>query len=232
MTNRAAVVVIALVVGVGLYGGLLFVEDRLTEPRGPTTSGEVVAANTTMHLDRIGRPTVVGQVVNGRGTPVTDATLTVQFYRDGRLLGTATGATLVPTIDGGGTSPFSVRLDDREARPDDHVVTLAYDTSTDRPYIGLTVAETVVADRSQSQIILVGTVRNAGGQSVSVNVVATFYDAEGDVVGVRSARPSPAVLAPGDDGEFSLRFRTLGDLPSRAAQVDRWDLVVFGEPVS
>ena len=231
MTNRAAVVLTAVVVGAGLYGGLVFVDERLRAPTGPASGGEVVPANTTIHLDRVGRPTVVGRVLNGRTSAVADVRVTVEFYRDGERIGTATDRALIPVIGPRQDAPFAVRLENRSARPDDYRVSLDYGPADARPYDGLTVEDATVADESQTQLILVGTVGNTGGRTVAVHVVATFFDEGGAVVGVRSVRPSPAELAPGDRAEYSIRYRTLGDVPSLASQVERFEVDVYGEPV-
>jgi hypothetical protein len=231
MANRAAVVAVALVVGAGVYGGLIVVENRLTAGSDVPVPGEAVAANTTMHLDRIGRPTVVGQVVNGRAGPVAEATLTVQFYRDGTRIGTASDRALIPTIPAGAAAPFAVRLENQTARPDDYQVALTVEDATDRPYDGLAVTESTVADRSQTRLIVDGTVRNDGTRPAEAIVAVTFFDADGAVVGVRAVRPSPGVLPPGETAEFTVRFQTLGNVPSRAASVERFEVTAYGEPV-
>lgn len=231
MTNRAAVVATALVVGVALYGGLVFVEAQLTGSGDPVVPGEVVVANTTMHLDRVGRPTVVGELLNGRGTAIDEASITVTYVRQGTPIGTASGSTLVPRIDANEAVPFVIRLPNRTARPDDYSVVLEYETAASGPYAGLRVAEAELADRSQTRVIVTGRVVNTGDRTVEAHVVATFYDADGAVIGARAVRPTPGVLGPGEGAEFTVRYRTLGDLPSRAPDFSRYELDVYGEPV-
>lgn len=229
MANRVVIVAVAAVVGLGLYAGLVFVEGQLVPAGNVAATGEVTTGNATIHLDRVGRPTVVGEVVNGRRAPIDDVSVTVRFLRDGDLVGTASASTLVPTVPRQSAAPFSVRLENQTVRPDDYEVTVEYDADADRPYVSYEL-DAAVSDISQDQLILVGTVENTGSRPVSTHVVATFYDVDGSVVGARSGRPSPVDLEPGAEGEFSIRFRTLGDIPSLASRVDDYELIAYGTP--
>ena len=231
MTNRIVVVVVALVVGAGLYVGATAVEDALTPDPGPGVDGEVVATNTTMHLDRVGRPTAVGEVINGLDGPIGDATVTVTFRNaDGRRDQVA-GRTALDTIPSGGRAPFAVRLANRSARPTGVDVTVAFERVDDRAYDGLSLASHRDTGRSESQVTVAGEVENRGDEPAAAHVVATFYDGSGAVVGVRSVPTSPRVLDPGDSGAFEVRLRTLGDVPSRAGEVARYELALRAERV-
>lgn len=231
MTNRIVVIVVALVVGAGLYAGATAVENALTPESGVGVEGEVVATNTTMHLDRVGRPTAVGEVINGLDGPVGDVTVTVTFrWEDGRR-DPVTGGTVVATIPGGGRAPFAVRLANRSARPSGVEVEVAYERVEDRRYDGLAVVSGGVSERSESQVTVAGEVENRGDERVAAHVVATFYDDSGAVVGVRSVPTSPRVLDPGGAGTFEVRLRTLGDVPSRADEVARYELTLSAERV-
>ena len=231
MTNRIVVVVVALVVGTGLYAGATAVEDALTTDPGPAVDGEVVATNTTMHLDRVGRPTAVGEVLNGLDGPVGDVRLTVTFrWEDGRRE-PVTGTTHLATIPGGGRAPFAVRLANRSARPSGVDVEVSYEQVEERSYDGLALATHRVTGRSESQLTVAGEVENRGDETAAAHVVATFYDESGAVVGVRSVPTSPRVLDPGGSGAFEVRLRTLGDVPSRASEIARYELTLRAERV-
>lgn len=232
MANRVAIALVALVVGLTLYVGFGAVEDALTAPDGVAATGDVVAVNATMHLDHVGRPTVVGEVHNGRRTAVTGVTVTVRFTKDGSTLGTASDRTLVPTMPALSAAPFSIRLPDPSARPDDYAVSVTYDTAPSRPYRGLRVTTSSISDKSQTRVTVVGAVKNTGRKTVRTTVVATFYDDHGNVVGVRAVPPSPGLLEPGATGEFTVQLRTLGELPSRAGDVSHYSVTAYGEPAS
>lgn len=233
MTNRIVVVVVALVVGAGLYAGATAVEDALTADPGVHVEGEVVATNTTTHLDRVGRPTAVGEVINGLVEPIDDVSVTVTFQRVGGKEDSVVGSTALATIPDGERAPFSVRLEDRSARPGSVAVDVdvAFEEGADRPYERLAVVDDREAERTEGQVVVDGRVENRGGERVAAHVVATFYDENGSVVGVRKVPTSPRLLGAGDSGEFEVRFRTLGDVPSRADDVARYELALQAERV-
>lgn len=225
-------VVVALVVGAGLYVGLTAVEDALRPGQAGDLDGEVVVAGTTMHLDRVGRPTAVGEVRNGLDEPVDDVRVTVTFTRRNGERAAVEGRPLIPTIPPGGRAPFVVRLADRSAEPTAVEADVTYGTGAPSPYDGLAVVEHAVTDRSESQVTVNGRVENRGGERVGARLVATFYDANGSVVGVRSVPTSPRALGPGEAGEFEVRLRTLGNVPSRAGEVASYELSLVAEEPS
>ncbi|MFP4591352.1 MAG: FxLYD domain-containing protein [Halobacteriales archaeon] len=219
-------VLVALVVGAGLYAGATAVEDLLAEDDDVPFEGEVVATNTTTHLDRVGRPTAVGEVVNGLDDPIDEIAVTVTFRREDGGTDTVNGTAELATVPSGGRSPFVVRLSNRSARVESVDATVTYRVAADRPSGALAVVEHRTVDRSGSQVSLAGQVENRGDAAVDAHVVATFYDEAGSVVGVRSVPTDPPRLTAGETGEFAIRFRTLGNVPSRAAEVDRYDLAL------
>lgn len=229
MANRTAILVVTVVVAAGLLGGAAAISSLGSDVLAASDGAgeEPVATHATMHYDRVGRPTVVGEVVNRAGVPVDGVSVEVTFYEDGEPVETATDAALVPTIAPEGTAPFTVRGSETDASPDDFEVSLTYDEAPERPYDGLVVAESQLSNVAQDQILVVGTVENRGDASVEVAVAATFYDGEGSVIGARVVRPSPATLEPGESGVFRIRYRTLGDLPSRAREFVDLELQPF-----
>lgn len=233
MTNRVVVGVITVVVGVGLFAGATVIPS-LGSGLLDAGGGEVVATHTTMHFDRVGRPTVVGEVVNGAGVPVDDVTVRVTFSRAGEPIANATDRALVDPLADGAKAPFVVRMGDAPAKPDGYEVTVSYREADARPYDGLVVTESELVDEAQDQILLHGTVANEGGQTVKARVVITFYDEDLAVIGARSVRPSPAAVEPGGTATFRARFRTLGNVPSRAREFYRYEVVAYriDEPAS
>lgn len=227
-TNHLAVIGIALVVGVTLYGGITGIEAVLTgDSPTPEITGTVEARGTTYHLDQVGRPTVVGEVSNGLGDPVTNVSVTVTFYRDGDQVAEVTREPLREAVPAGGTAPFDVHLPEEES-VDDYDVEVSYDEggSVADPF---EVTDTEVLHEGSNRVEIAGTVRNAGDGAVdSPRVVATFYDVNGSVVGVRTVQPSRTV-EPGESLTVRVNFRTLGNVPSRAGEFGRVELLAVAD---
>lgn len=226
MRNRLAIVAIALGIGLGGFLGVTLVEDALQDDPGPPVEGEVVATNATVHLDRVGRPTAIGEVINGLDAPIGPITVRATFLVDGEPVGTVRDTALVDVIPAGGRAPFALRLENRSVRPTAVDLSVGYDRHAGLGVGRTVVVENGVTDQSQTQVTVGGQVEYRGDTPASVRVVGTFYDANGSVVGVRSTPTSPRILDPGERGDFQLRLRTLGNVPSRAGSVADYRLVV------
>ncbi|QCC47143.1 FxLYD domain-containing protein [Halobellus limi] len=219
MVDAKAVLVGAVLAAALTYGGLVGVEILVTgevdAPSAPL-AGETTVEGTTYHLDRLGRPTVVGEVRNGRSHPIGNATVTVTYYRDGEAIGETTGGVLGEPIAPGESAPFDVHYD-ADGDVDDYDVAVAADRVSAES-ASLT-AEASVDDRSQNRVVVSGTVSNDGSEPVASEVVVAFYDDGDDVIGVRTTRPNREIQ-PGGSAPFTVTFRTVGDVPSLAQEFD------------
>ncbi|WP_435147905.1 FxLYD domain-containing protein [Halobaculum sp. P14] len=223
MTNYRVVLAAAVASGLLVYGGFVGIEAAVngTVPAAPT-AGEVSVQGSTVHLDRTGRPTVVGEVANGRNGPITNVTVTVTGYRNGDRVASATQRTLRTTIPAGATAPFDVHLP-TESAVDDYDVSVSFREGGDVDS-ALVVRNQHVESRGQDRVVVGSTVVNTGDRPRELSrVVATFYDANRSVIGARQSRPT-RTLRPGESVTVSVRFRTLGDVPSYARRFDDFDL--------
>lgn len=228
-TDLRAVVGVAVVFAVLVYGGLVGMEavvDGGSEPT-PTVTGEATVQGTTFHLDRAGRPTVVGEVANGLADPITNVSVTVTFYRDGERVDAVTRPALRDTVDTGGTAPFDVHLP-TEAEVDDYEVEVDYDRGG-AVSDALAVTDRQVVHEGSDRIEVRATVENTGDEPVaSSRVIASFYDANGSVIGARTVRVGQTV-PPGESVTVRVQFRTVGDVPSLAREFDRAALTAVAD---
>lgn len=235
MSNRIAVAAITVVIAVLLIAAPSalspVVSDLTDQPDQPTDGdGAVVATHATMHFDRVGRPTVVGEVQNDRGTAIDGVVVEVTFVDDdGNAITSVTDTVLGSPIRAGDTSPFVIRGGELDEQPAGFEVSLrSTGSAVSAPAAdALVVTDHRMSDESQDQVVIVGTVENRGSSPSNVSVVATFYDENGAVVGARAVRASPGTLEAGEQGAFRIRFRTLGDVPSRARELVDYDLQVY-----
>lgn len=228
MGNRLQVIAISLVVAAVILFGGSAVQSVDLHPSAYISSGEVTATAGPVYLDRTGHPTVVGEVYNDRGGPIDNVTVTVDFYEDDEPVGTVTERPIVTILGNKQAAPFSIRLDDSSASPDTVTASVAFDERDEPPYRQLGVEDTRADRQSQDQVTVRGSVENDGARTVEgVLVAVTFYDGSGTVIGVRSERPSPASLDPGESGQFHIQFNTLGQVPSTAREYDRFEVEVY-----
>lgn len=226
MTNRR-ILLAAIVAGLVTYGGLVGGEAVLTGGlEGP--ADEAIVSGTTTHLDRSGRPVAVGEVTNRFGGPITNVSVTVEFYRDGDLVAEQTGSTLQGTIPAGASVPFDIRMQEEGDRVDRVETSVSFDRGGE-VVDGLVVTDKRVVRESQDQVDVAVTVTNRADQPLVLRrAVATFYDDRRSVIGARTEQPARRI-APGESTTVRLRFRTLGNVPSYAREFERFDVSVVAE---
>lgn len=226
MANRLVVVGIALVVGGLLYFGLVSLGGVIANPPALFPETDVAVTDGSMHLDRAGRPVVVGEVINNRRSPIDNVSVTVVFYKDGEHITNVTTGPEVSPVARNSKSPYIVRLPRTSPEPDTYEVFVKFEGSDHSVYRGLEVTDVRVERIGQDRVQFTGSVENTGGQTVDPVLVATFYDEDGTVIGIRSGRASPSTLEPGDTGEFLVLYNTLGDVPSKARQYSDHEIIV------
>lgn len=225
LLNKVAVLAVALLTAAVILLVIWGIGVVDVSPGQYTSSGEVTVSEGAIYLDRAGQPTFVGEVENDRGEPITDVAVTVEFFADGEPLGTETYDTYVSTIPDGAVMPFEAKYDGEE-RPDEAVATVSYESSDDSSET-LTVNEAEIVHQAQDSVTVSGHVENPLGQTAERPLaIATFYDQEGTVIGVRSDRISPSSLEPGQTGEFTVRYATVGHVPSLAREYADYEIVV------
>lgn len=227
MTNNRVVLLVAIVAGLLTYGGLVGGEALLTSGFADSTADEALVGGTTVHLDRSGRPTAVGEVQNRYGGPITNVTVSVRFFNDDELVEERIGQTLRETIPAGETAPFDIHMNS-EQEVDEIEASVSYDRGGEQ-VSGLKLTGKRVAREGQDQVDVAGTVTNVGNRPIVLSqVVATFYDDRESVVGARTTRPERTVQ-PGESVTVRISYRTLGDVPSYAREFDSFDLSIVAE---
>lgn len=227
MTNNRVVLVAAIVAGLLTYGGLVGGEALLTSGFTESTADEAVVEGTTIHLDRSGRPTAVGEVRNRFAGPITNVSVTVQFFNDDELVEEKTGTTLQETIPAGEPAPFDIHMNGEQA-VDEVETTVSFDRGGERT-TGLELTGRRIVREGQDQVDVAGTVTNVGDEPLVLSqVIGTFYDDKQAVIGARTTRPDRR-LEPDESITVRLSFRTLGDIPSYAREFDSFRLSIVAE---
>lgn len=229
LLNWAAVLAIVVVTAAALLAGAAVLSsdglpgDGLS-PDGFVSSGEVTTVEGTLYLDRTGQPTVVGAIDNDAGNPVTNVSVSVTIYEDGEKVATRETSPLAPTIPDGTAAPYEVRFAP-DAEPDEFTANVTYDDGGD---VGGDVAlvDSRVTDTTQHTVTVSGSTTNADDSTVErPTVIVTFYDEDGTVIGARTDHLSP--LEPDETSGFTVRYSTLGDVPSLAGEYADHTVVVM-----
>jgi|GEM_PF-4730031 len=228
MADARTIVVAAVLAAALTYGGLLTVEALGDGGLVAPQTDAITVQGTTYHLDRTGRPTVVGEVWNGRSYPVENVTVTVTFYADGEAVGTTSDTVVTDGIPAGETAPFDIHYG-TDATVTDYEVTVTADRGT-RDHHALSGSAEIV-NEGQNRVTVSGTVENHGDDPTPARVIVTFYDENDSVIGVRTTMPAGTVH-PGDTTPFTVHFETLGDVPSLAQEFDHYTVMVEPAPAT
>lgn len=227
--NKIGILLVALMTAVLLLGGVVFVGSVDVSPTDYVSSGEVVTSEGSMHLDRAGQPTVVGEIENDVGSAIGDVEVAVTFYEDDEEIDTVRVQPLVNPVPDRTTVPFSARLL-ADGDPDSYDVEVSYDEVDGYEDDELELVDAEEYNRGQDSVTIIGEVENAGDSPAErPRVVVTFYDRDGNVIGVRTDRVSPSPLDPGESGEFRTQYSTLGNVPSLARDYDSYRVVVHDD---
>lgn len=214
----------------GLNRDFLTIGQAITLPPRPTAVAQrVVGTAVPLAIDvaqintyqtPIGTIWALGELVNRGDVAAENVQVQIAWRTaSGDEVARHTAWAALPILPVGGTSPFGVLV--TEALPDavEPVVSVIGGQSVvdlGSRYLDVTVTETAV-DLSGARVGLSGQVQNDGDVTAAdVTVVATFYDAAGDVTGFQIRR-LPGTLAAGGTAVFSVTAAPPGGQSSDVA---------------
>lgn len=150
-------------------------------------------------------PVVVGEIRNGSSEPVEGVRVTVSLKdQGGGTIGQQFGFTLLRVIPAGDRSSFSIPFPGEKKT----VGTVSATVQADPKVVVQLVPVKVASQQSDTlgtDYEVTGTVANSTDAPIRfANVVATFYDRSGGVVGAAHDVSSDAALAPGQSAEFRI----------------------------
>lgn len=227
LVKRVAILLIILVTAAALLGavallGSVELPGNDGSPGGAVSSGTVTATDGSLFLDRAGQPTVVGEVGNGLADPITNVTVSVTIYEDGEAVDTRESSPLASTIPGGTAIPYEIRFA-AGVDADAYTTNVTYERGSDSG-TAVEVVDTREGVVAQDSVTVSGSMTNVD-DTVAENptAIVTFYDENGTVIGARTDRISS--LEPDETGEFTVRYSTLGDVPSLAREYESYSVV-------
>jgi hypothetical protein len=147
---------------------------------------------------------VVGEVINGARTPVFSVRVIATFYdADNRLVSAQETLAMLPQTQWRQTNPFRIVLANAPANIDHYELSLVWDEISLVEYDRLSiVSESVDQDAGE----IVGEVRNDHRLGLrALRVVATLYDAQGEIVDAFVGQTGVAQLAPDETTTFVVR---------------------------
>jgi hypothetical protein len=158
---------------------------------------------------------IVGEVKNILSDPIFLVTIIATFYNSANeVIGTYSTSAGLPYIRPNQKSPFDLSYPDK-VTPTGYKLEVGYQKMTLRqPFEGLTIINHSPSATSTDYKI-VGSVKNNGAaQATSVQVVCTFYDDSGTVIGMERTYTDPSTISASGTASFELHsWRAL--IPTR-----------------
>lgn len=172
-------------------------------------------------------PVVVGEIRNASGSPVEGVQVAVALTdRAGNAIGNQFGFTLLKIVPAGAKAAFSIPYTGGPRTVSKVSATVTADPRVQAQYT------TVQVSNKQGQVLgtdyeVTGTVTNSSPSPVNfANVVATFYDRGGAVVGAAHDVSDATVIQPGGTTPFNII------LQEQAAKVSTYSLAAEAEIVN
>jgi len=185
---------------------------------------EVRVLNDVGYLDVFGHYLVLGELENVGDQAVEWWEIEASFYNQSdSLLCTEVFSTrnvsshMLDTINPGRKSPFQIVLHNESLASEvDHysIAVLSYDVTSAKP-IGLEILKSSsYIDEPWGNMIINGTIKNIGTETAeSVNIIATFYDADGNVIAVSHYYTEPSHVEPHLTLPFQIELASVGPYP-------------------
>lgn len=173
----------------------------------------------TGYLDTLGYYHVVGEVQNTADTALNFIKITAVFYNStDAVIATLNAYPMIDVLHPGRKSPFSILLYNTQVHY--YTLTLATSYVTDPLPLGLEILSQNCTVDISGTMHITGQIKNVGSErATSVESLATFYNASGNVVAVSSGYSTPSDLDPGQTAPFEIIL-----LSSRAPYVSTYAL--------
>jgi len=172
-------------------------------------------------------PVVVGEVRNASGSPVDGVQIAVSLTdRAGQAIGNQFGFTLLKVLPPGAKAPFSIPYTGGTHDVGKVSATVRADPSVQIDYTTVQIASKA-AQALGTDYEVTGTVSNSSSTPVNfANVVGTFYDKSGNVVGAAHDVSGATTIPPGGTALFNLVVQ------EQASKITKYSLTAEAQVVN
>jgi hypothetical protein len=191
--------------------------STVTPTATATTLQKPEILSKTSYTDELGYFNVVGEVKNTLSTNINYVKIVATFYDSSNtVIGTSFTFTDVDILEPNQKSPFQISSYPEKISPATYKLTVDYDVTGDTPYQGLTILSNTASIDSLGYHKVVGEVKNSGiRESTYVEVISTYYDSTGKVIGKSYTFTDPDSIAVGNTAPFELSSYPLALNPAR-----------------
>ncbi|UCD96143.1 MAG: hypothetical protein JSV35_06520 [Candidatus Bathyarchaeota archaeon] len=181
-------------------------------------------SNDAGYIDVSGYYRVLGELENVGDQAVEGWVVTTMFYNSSddlihtKVLISSKSApyAVLNTINPGRKAPFETVLEDTDlsSEVDHYSVTITLYNSVAAKPLGLTILANHSRVDAFGNMIINGTIRNTGTETAeSVNIIATYYDAGGNVIALSFTNTEPSSMEPSQTLPFQTELASIGPYP-------------------
>jgi hypothetical protein len=149
---------------------------------------------------------LVGEILNSSDSNINFVEVVATFYDEaGTVIGTAFTYTYIDIVLSNDTAPFEISSYPDEIQPASYKLGCDYQTTKEQPFAGLSIKSHSASIDDMGYYKIVGEVENNSTMPAEfVEVLATFYNSSGDVIGVAFTYTYIDVVEAGDTVPFEL----------------------------
>jgi len=173
----------------------------------PTTTQSPIILSHTSYTDDSGYYKIVGEVKNTLNTNLRFVEIIATFYdSENIVIGTDYTFTDISILVPNQKSPFEISSFPDKITPASYKLTIDYQTTTQQPLAGLTILSHTASYDTSGYHKIVGEVKNNGASTAEfVEVISTYYDSTGKVIGTSYTFTDPSDINKGDTAPFEIK---------------------------
>jgi hypothetical protein len=168
----------------------------------PDVWAEIYIDNDHQYIGNDGVMHIVGEIINDSDKPLNQVSIFATLYSSSDIVHQASSETLTNVIMPGMKGVFDIMIFENIDQTDHYALDLDYKVTQPKSQVIEIISSEIIRDQFDN-IIIQGTVVNNGDATANmIEVTATLYDRDGNVVAVSQDRTEPDYLRASDESFF------------------------------
>ena len=168
----------------------------------PGVWAEVYIENDHQYVSDDDTIHIVGEIINDTNTPLNQVTVSAIIYSGENIIHKEKADTLTNLIMPGMKAVFDLQITENIGTIDNYLLDIDYKVTYPKNQV-IEITSSEMKYGPSQNLIIQGTVANHGDATANmINVIATLYDKDGNIVGVSKTNTEPDYLRANDESVF------------------------------
>jgi len=168
----------------------------------PGVWAEVYIENDYQYVSNDNTIHIVGEIINDSNTPLNQVTISAIIYSGENVIHEANTDTLTNLIMPGMKAVFDLQITENIGTVNNYLLDVDYKVAYPKNQV-IEITSSEMKYGPSQNLIIQGTVANHGDATANmINVIATLYDKDGNIVGVSKTSTEPDYLRSNDESVF------------------------------